>query len=68
MNFPQVTLDTKQYDDRLSALLKDEECLLFFDTNILAKMFSLHKEARNEFIAWVEEKKGRPHERVVLPA
>ena len=68
MNFPQITLDINAYDAKLSALLSDTDCLIFFDTNILAKMFSLHKGARDEFASWVQSKKIRPHERVVLPA
>jgi hypothetical protein len=66
MHFPKMVVDQKQYDDRLLALITDPECIIFFDTNILAKMFSLYQGARDEFSDWAKARKKE--NRIKIPA
>jgi len=66
MKLPKIVVSQKEYNDQIAALLKDQECIIFLDTNILAKMYALYKGARHEFYSWVRVNKD--DNRIKIPA
>lgn len=66
MTFPKMVISAKDYNDHITALLKDQECIIFLDTNILSKMYSLYATARSEFYSWVRLNKD--DNRIKVPA
>lgn len=63
MKFPLATINKTEYLEKIKALLEDEECQIFFDTNIYALFFKIYSSARQEFFSWVNElhEKQRVH-------
>ncbi len=53
MKFPLATIDKTEYLKRISALLEDEDCQIFIDTNIFGLFFSIYSSARKEFFDWI---------------
>ena len=53
MRFPRPTLDIDAYLQVIEDLLKDEECHLFIDTNIISQLYKLNDDARKDFYYWV---------------
>lgn len=54
MKFPELTLDIKKYEDKLYNLIKNDECVIFLDTNILSFLYKINESARQEFYAWTK--------------
>jgi hypothetical protein len=52
MKFPLAILDIDNYNRKIRQLIEDKECIIFLDTNIFARYYSLHSSARNEFASW----------------
>ena len=61
MRFPKQELDINQYLQVIDNLLKDEECHLFIDTNIISQLYKLNDAARTDFFTWVETVANRFH-------
>jgi hypothetical protein len=66
LKLPRLEISQSDYSAHVDALLRDDSCIIFLDTNILAKMFALYKGARDEFAAWVEATKEK--NRIKIPA
>lgn len=47
-----TTID--EYHRKLAEIVNSEKTLIFFDTNILAYLYKLHTNARNEFYEWTD--------------
>lgn len=52
MDSRQFELDGTKYNEKICALIQDEECHLFIDTNIIYEIYKIDKNARNELIDW----------------
>ena len=61
MRFPKQELDINQYLQVIDNLLKDEECHLFIDTNIISQLYKLNDAARTDFFTWVGTVANRFH-------
>jgi hypothetical protein len=46
MKFPLSNLNVKDYQDNIHNLIKDVECVMFIDTNIIALFYSINDSAR----------------------
>nr|WP_321522561.1 PIN-like domain-containing protein [uncultured Macellibacteroides sp.] len=54
MKFPQSKIDVKEYHEKIYELIKDDDCKLFIDTNIIALFYGIHDSARKEFFDWLK--------------
>lgn len=61
MRFPQLLVDADKYYSQLAKLITEDDCHLFFDTNIISQMYRLNSAARNEFYYWLNSLKNRAH-------
>lgn len=61
MRFPKQEIDIEAYLKHLSALLTNEECEIFIDTNIISQLYRLNDDARKDVYRWIESCKGRFH-------
>ncbi|WP_345849298.1 PIN-like domain-containing protein [Shewanella algae] len=54
MQLGHYELDTTidEYQRKIAEIVSNKRTLIFFDTNILAYLYKLHANARNEFYAW----------------
>ena len=55
----KTAIDFVQYRAELISLLRDPECIIFFDTNILSQMYKLFGDARKEVYFWISTNKSR---------
>lgn len=53
MKFPLAVIDKTEYLKKISALLEDDECQIFIDTNIFGLFFRIYSSARKEFFDWI---------------
>ncbi|WP_291400604.1 PIN-like domain-containing protein [Daejeonella sp.] len=53
MKFPLAVIDKTEYLKKISALLEDDECQIFIDTNIFGLFFRVYSSARKEFFDWI---------------
>ena len=49
MNFPLLSIDLKEYENTLYEVIKSDDCIIFFDTNILSFLYKINESARSEF-------------------
>lgn len=61
MRFPQLLLDVDKYYSQLVQLIAEDDCHVFFDTNIISQMYRLNSAARNEFYNWLSSLNTRAH-------
>ena len=61
MRFPKQELNINDYFSKLEGLLKDENCHIFIDTNIISQLYRLNEKARESFYSWVSSCGGRFH-------
>ena len=61
MRFPQLLIDVDEYYSQLTQLIAENDCHLFFDTNIISQMYRLNSAARNEFYYWLNSLSTRAH-------
>lgn len=61
MRFPRPTLNIDAYLQVIGDLLKDEECHLFIDTNIISQLYKLNDDARQDFYDWISFVRDRFH-------
>lgn len=61
MRFPKQELNINEYFNKLEGLLKDENCHIFIDTNIISQLYRLNEKARESFYSWVSSCGGRFH-------
>ncbi len=61
MRFPKQEIDIEAYLKHLSALLTNQECEIFIDTNIISQLYRLNDDARKDVYRWIESCKGRFH-------
>lgn len=54
MKFPLSKIDIKEYHDKIYQLLKDDDCRIYIDTNIIALFYGIHDSARKEFFDWLK--------------
>ncbi|CAA0249897.1 PIN-like domain-containing protein [Tenacibaculum maritimum] len=54
MKFPLSKIDIKEYHDKVYELLKDDDCRIYIDTNIIALFYGIHDSARKEFFDWLK--------------
>ena len=54
MKFPISKIDVKAYHDKIYDLIKDDDCCLFIDTNIIALFYGIHDSARKDFFDWLK--------------
>lgn len=59
MKFPSLDIDLKEYENTLYEVIKSDDCVIFFDTNILSFLYKINKSARSEFYNWIDEIQGR---------
>ncbi len=53
MKFPLAVIDKTEYLKKISALLEDNECQIYIDTNIFGLFFRIYSSARKEFFDWI---------------
>ncbi len=56
----------QEYLEELGDVLKDSDTIVFLDTNVLAHLYKLHLDARNEFYSWADGLLSE--ERLKIPA
>lgn len=61
MRFPKQELNINDYFSRLEDLLKDDNCHVFIDTNIISQLYRLNEKARESFYSWVSSCGNRFH-------
>lgn len=61
MKFPKQYIDISEYQSEVKALLGDNDCAIFIDTNILSQLYRLNDKARQDFYKWVESCGNRFH-------
>lgn len=61
MRFPKQELNIDEYFGKLQILLKDENCHIFIDTNIISQLYRLNENARESFYSWVSSCGDRFH-------
>lgn len=61
MKFPKQNIDISEYYSEIKALLGDNDCAIFIDTNILSQLYRLNDKARQDFYKWVESCGDRFH-------
>lgn len=61
MKFPKRNIDVSEYQNEVKAVLGDNECAIFIDTNILSQLYRLNDLARQDFYTWVESCGARFH-------
>ena len=61
MKFPKQYIDISEYQSEVKALLGDNDCAIFIDTNILSQLYRLNDKARQDFYKWVESCGDRFH-------
>lgn len=61
MRFPKQEIDIEVYFKHLLALLANEECEIFIDTNIISQLYRLNDDARKDVYRWIDSCKGRVH-------
>lgn len=49
MKFPKQNIDISEYYSEIKALLGDNDCAIFIDTNILSQLYRLNDKARQDF-------------------
>ena len=59
MKFPILDIDLKEYENTLYEVIKSDDCIIFFDTNILSFLYKINESARSEFYNWINEIQGR---------
>jgi len=59
MKFPSLSIDLKEYEKTLYEIIKSDDCVIFFDTNILSFLYKINESARSEFYNWIREIQGR---------
>ncbi len=59
MKFPLLSIDLKEYEKILYEIIKNDDCVIFFDTNILSFLYKINGSARSEFYNWIREIQGR---------
>ncbi|MBU0457052.1 MAG: hypothetical protein KKD75_02820 [Nanoarchaeota archaeon] len=52
MKFAKSKIDEQAYWQKICDLLRDENCYIFIDTNILSFIFKLYKDARVDLFDW----------------
>jgi len=55
MKFPLSKINEKEYQDKIYKLIKDSDCHVYIDTNIIALFYGIHDSARKEFFDWLKE-------------
>ena len=61
MRFPRTYLNVSKYQEYIKALLNDNECAVFIDTNIISQLYRLNDAARQDFYSWIEQCGNRFH-------
>lgn len=61
MRFPKQELNINDYLNKLEDLLKDDNCHVFIDTNIISQLYRLNEKARESFYSWVSSCGDRFH-------
>lgn len=61
MRFPKQELNINDYLNKLEDLLKDDNCHVFIDTNIISQLYRLNEKARESFYSWVNSCGDRFH-------
>lgn len=59
MKFPALSIDLKDYERTLYDVIQSDDCVIFFDTNILSFLYKINESARQEFYAWIQTIKHR---------
>ena len=59
MKFPILDIDLKEYENTLYEVIKSDDCVIFFDTNILSFLYKINESARSEFYNWIDEIQNR---------
>lgn len=59
MKFTELLLDVDNYNAKILSMLREENTVIFFDTNILTYLFKINKKSRKEFYSWVSNVKTR---------
>lgn len=59
MKFPILNIDLKEYENTLYEVIKSDDCVIFFDTNILSFLYKINESARSEFYNWIDEIQNR---------
>lgn len=54
MKFPALSIDFKDYERTLYDVIQSDDCVIFFDTNILSFLYKINESARQEFYAWIQ--------------
>ena len=61
MKFPKRNIDISEYQSEIKALLGDNDCAIFIDTNIISQLYRLNDAARQDFYNWVKRCGDRFH-------
>ena len=61
MKFPKRNIDISEYQSEIKALLGDNDCAIFIDTNIISQLYRLNDAARQDFYNWVKSCGDRFH-------
>ena len=61
MKFPKRYIDVFEYQSEIKALLGDNDCAIFIDTNIISQLYRLNDAARQDFYNWVKSCGDRFH-------
>lgn len=61
MKFPKRNIDISEYQSEIKALLGDNDCAIFIDTNIISQLYRLNDAARQDFYNWVKKCGDRFH-------
>lgn len=54
MKFPLSKINISNHKKLICNLLKDDETIIFLDTNIIALIYCMNKKAREEFFNWLK--------------
>lgn len=54
MKLPKLSINLEEYEQELFDVIQSEDCLIFFDTNILSFLYKINESAREEFYAWIQ--------------
>ena len=61
MKFPKRNIYIYEYQSEIKALLGDNNCAIFIDTNIISQLYRLNDAARQDFYNWVKSCGDRFH-------
>ena len=59
MRFPLSSIDPQAYSSSIAELLDQDDCHIFFDTNLFSQLFKINITARSEFYTWMEAQKAK---------